>query len=241
MAASCVLVTNPSSSGPTLTLHNIDSSNGTGSPAGVVFLKKKKKNADWISGGLLLWKVFAGHQKFNSPSSVWGNHTDRRRRVACGHPGEWMHSDLPPSALHVPSSLRRLHPRARRWRSSAPSSGQNAGVSTAPSSSPLFLPRPPPPLPLSVASSKDALSISGTPGVNLVEEQGGREWREEVEVKRGGRERKERKEGEHLTWRQKDNFGRAALFKVKASFAFQKRRPAVLPPQGRRRTNQRVI
>ena len=43
MAASCVLVTNPSSSGPTLTLHNIDSSNGTGSPAGVVFFEKKKK------------------------------------------------------------------------------------------------------------------------------------------------------------------------------------------------------
>lgn len=40
--------------------------------------------------------------------------------------------------------------------------------------------RPPPPLPLSVASSKDALSISCTPGVTPVEEQAGKE---------GGRER----------------------------------------------------
>lgn len=61
---------------------------------------------------------------------------------------------------------------------------------------------------LSVASSKDALSISGTTGVNLVEEQG-------QEGKRGKVGR--RKEGgEHLTRRQKDNFGRAALFKVEA-------------------------
>lgn len=80
-----------------------------------------------------------------SPSSVWGNHTDRRRRVVCGHPREWMHSDLPPSVLHPPShvslSLRRLHPWVWRWRSSAPSSGQNAGVSTAvPFLLPLFFP-----------------------------------------------------------------------------------------------------
>lgn len=137
-----------------------------------------------------------------SPSSVWGNHTDRRRRVVCGHPREWMHSDLPPSVLHPPShvslSLRRLHPWVWRWRSSAPSSGQNAGVSTAvPFLLPLFLSRPPPPLPLSVASSKDALSISGTPGVNLVEEQGGEnegEWRDRWEGS-GGREKKERREG----------------------------------------------
>lgn len=37
----------------------------------------------------------------------------------------------------------------------------------------LFLSHPSLPLPLSVASSKDALSISSTPGVKLVEEQGG--------------------------------------------------------------------
>lgn len=56
---------------------------------------------------------------------------------------------------------------------------------------------------------------------------------------RGGRNGKEGEE--HLTLRQKDNFGQAALFKVKAWFAFQKRRPVVLPPQGHHRTNQRVI
>lgn len=92
------------------------------------------------------------------PSSVWGSRTE----------GDYPYC----------SSLRRLHPRAWRRRPSAPSSGQNAGVSTAALFlPPPFLPRPPAPLPLSVASSKDALSISCTPGVKLVEEQaGGRDF-----------------------------------------------------------------
>lgn len=141
-------------------------------------------------------KGFAGSQKFYSPSSVWGNHTDRRRQVVCGHPREWMHSDLPPSARHVPSSLRRLHPRAWRLRSSAPSSGQNAGVSTAP---PHF---PSPPSSTFAFICRFFLRCSlhlRYPRGQL----GGRTRGEGMEgrggSKKGGRERRERKEGEHLT------------------------------------------
>lgn len=137
-----------------------------------------------------------------------------------------------PSSVHHPPlyvslSLRRLHPwawllcpfiRTECW--------------CQHSFSPLLLlSHPPPPLPLSVASSKDALSISGTPWVKLVEEQG---RGKDKELGSGGNGEK-KKRGKNLTWRQKDNFGQAALFKVKAWFAFQKRRPAVLLPQGRHR------
>lgn len=83
-------------------------------------------------------KFYSTSEKVSqSPSTVWVNLRDRRRCVVCGHPGEWMHSDplLPLSTLRPPFyvslSLRRLHPRAWRWRSSGPSSGQNASVSTA--------------------------------------------------------------------------------------------------------------
>lgn len=99
-----------------------------------------------------------------SPSTVWGNQTEGGG-LCVVIPGSVMHFDPPLPMFHPRShvvlSLRRLHPWAWRWRSSAPSSGQNAGVSTAaPFLLPLFLSRPPPPLPLSVVSSKDALSIS---------------------------------------------------------------------------------
>lgn len=107
----------------------------------------------------------------------------------------------------------------------------------------LFLSHPPPPLPLSVASSKDALSISSTPGVKLVEEKGGGKeggWRGREEVT-GGREKKQRREGSTWLEGRKIISAGAALFKVKAWFAFQKRRPAVLPPQGCHWTNQHVI
>lgn len=206
MAASCVLVTNPSSSGPTLALHNIDSSNGTGSPEGVVF----RKTADWISGGLLLWKVLLDVRSFT-------------RRPQCGVitrteggglrvviPGSGCTPTFPPRRAMFPRPWDVFIP-GLGGGAPSPSSGQNAGVSTAPSSPP-FLPRPPPPLPLSVASSKDALSISGTPGVNLVEEQGGREWREEVEVKRGeGREKKGRRVSTWLEGRKIISAGRLCL------------------------------
>lgn len=246
MAASCMLVTNPSMSGPTLMLHNIDSSNGT-VPLKGDFLKilGPKRGAAHGLGCIPIWGGFyfgrvvdfcdvwlRSEEAQPLPSSVWGSRTE----------GDYPYC----------SSLRRLHPRAWRRRPSAPSSGQNAGVSTAALFLlPPFLPRPPAPLPLSVASSKDALSISCTPGVKLVEEQaGGRDFfvRGEERRKSGkqkqlkGRGGRNGKEGEeHLTRRQKDNFGQAALFKVKAWFAFQKRRPVVLPPQGHHRTNQRVI
>lgn len=79
----------------------------------------------------------------------------------------------------VSSSLRCLHPGAWRWRPLGPFIGRERRCqhSRFATSSPL---RPPPPLPLSVASSRGALSSSCTPGVTPVEEQEGKE---------GGRER----------------------------------------------------
>lgn len=93
MAASCVLVTNPSLSGPTLVPHSIDGSEGATAqlvvPIGLDFR--------W----LLLWRelpdIVLPLLKF---SSAHLPHADRRRRG--GLPREWMHSDLPPASILLP-------------------------------------------------------------------------------------------------------------------------------------------
>lgn len=141
------------------------------------------------------------------PSSVWGSRTE----------GDYPYC----------SSLRRLHPRAWRRRPSAPSSGQNAGVSTAA----LFLPPPSFPallhLCLYLSLLLKMLFPSPVPQgsswwknkregeIFFVRGEERRKSGKQKQLKgRGGRNGKEGEE--HLTRRQKDNFGQAALFKVKA-------------------------
>lgn len=97
MAASCTLVTNPSLSGPTLMLHNIDSSNGTAPLKGYFWNQRPEWTTACFLDCILISFGFYGvrdylsfHQVLLSswvvtppPSPVWGNQTDRRRRVVC--------------------------------------------------------------------------------------------------------------------------------------------------------------
>lgn len=114
MAASCMLVTNPSMSGPTLMLHNIDSSNGT-VPLKGDFLKilGPKRGAAHGLGCIPIWGGFyfgrvvdfcdvwlRSEEAQPLPSSVWGSRTE----------GDYPYC----------SSLRRLHPRAWRLGGGAP-------------------------------------------------------------------------------------------------------------------------
>lgn len=66
----------------------------------------------------------------------------------------WSPGEAPPPLINPhpydPSSLRRLRPRVWRWRTSAPLSAQNAGVSTATHCRP---PTPPPPTPVPFPTS----------------------------------------------------------------------------------------
>lgn len=128
MTASCVSVTDPTSSGPALV------------PRRFLAVSAALTGPYWIRFQVAF--IVAGITSAHLPQA------DRRRRG--GLTRERVHSDLLPPP-HGSSSLRRLHPRVRRRRSS----GQNAGVSTA---APSLLLLSPPPLPLSVASSKDASS-----------------------------------------------------------------------------------
>lgn len=110
MAASCVLVTDPSLSMPLLIPRSIDSSEGEG-----------------ISGGF-----YCGENELILPPSSSSSSSRRQEEVWSSQGVDALRPPpcpRPPS--HVSSSLRCLHPRAWRWRSSGPSSGQNAGVSTA--------------------------------------------------------------------------------------------------------------
>lgn len=180
-----------------------------------------------------------------SASPVWDNQTDRRWWVVCGHPRRWIHSDWPP--LNAPSSfpcflvLEMSSSLDLAVALLCPFIGTECWCQHCLSPTSLLNLLH---LCLYLSLLLKMLSPSPVP-------QGSSWWKNKAEGKRGGMEGQERsnrgkgekgKEGaKHLTWRQEYNFSRAALFKVKAWFAFQKRRPAMLPPQGRHRTNQRVI
>lgn len=108
MAASCTLVTNPSSSGPTLVLHSTDSSNGISSSEGVFLKPGAKMNRSMLTGlhTDFIWLLLCTWLFMNFYCLTWvvSPSSDTQREAGCVW-SSWKVDELRLTPLNAPCFL----------------------------------------------------------------------------------------------------------------------------------------